>query len=117
MVCLASTRRAVRALAHLMALALGTGSALADAIDGDWCRETLTLTIRGPELVISGGARIKGDYDRHGFRYIVPSGEPAAGTEVVMTLRNEELMVLVRQDPQTRQRLEPETWRRCRPVS
>lgn len=114
-------RTASSRAAALAAVALGlvgaASPASADAIDGDWCREAASLTIRGPELVVTGGKRISGDYDRHGFRYVVPPGEPASGTEVVMVLRGEELMVVVRQDPATRQRLEPETWRRCRPIS
>ena len=112
------TRRAAACVAAVGAAILaGPTPARADAIDGNWCRETQSLTIRGPELVITGGRSIRGDYDRHGFRYIVPDGEPASGTEVQMQLRSEELMVVVRQDPSTRQRLEPETWRRCRPIS
>ncbi len=114
----AVVKRALVRVACLSSVVLGGAlPARADAIDGDWCREDRSLTIRGPELVIAGGKRITGDYDRHGFRYVVPSGEPASGTEVEMLLRSEELMVVIRQDPATRQRLEPETWRRCRPIS
>lgn len=36
--------------------------ALADAIDGDWCRgDGKHMTIRGPQIVTSGGTKTSGD--------------------------------------------------------
>lgn len=98
-----------RALPLLAALALLSGAhgARADAIDGNWCApDGRVLTIEGPQIVTPHGSAINGDYARHFFAYIVPAGEPDAGTRVDMTLLDETTM-----------RLEagkaPEIWRRC----
>ena len=94
-------------------LALFSGVARADAIDGDWCYEDgRRLTINGPDIVTPGGAQLKGDYDRHHFSYVVPSAEPGAGATVRMVLLSEILMHL--KPPSG----EEQTWRRCgRPIS
>lgn len=89
--------------------------AKADAIDGDWCFGSSNLGIRGPDLRTPGGNQIKGDYDRHGFRYVVPAGESGAGGEVVMRLINDDNMMLTRKAGGTDGA--PETWRRCKPIS
>jgi hypothetical protein len=101
------------AAAAAAALILGWGAtARADAIDGDWCHAAQNLHIRGPDIRTPGGNQIKGDYDRHGFRYTVPANEPDAGTPVVMILNSEEQMTLTRKSSPV-----PETWRRCKPIS
>ena len=47
----------------------------ADAIDRDWCHQGKRLKIDGPDLLTSGGKRMQGLYDRHGFEYKAPAGE------------------------------------------
>ena len=77
----------VSMLLALPLLALSGGAALADAIDGDWCHgDGRRLSINGPDIVTPGGARLKGDYDRHHFSYVVPASEPGAGGTVAMVL-------------------------------
>jgi hypothetical protein len=93
------------------ASALAPGTARADAIDGDWCFATQNLNIQGPKIRLPSGMEINGDYDRHGFRYVVPANENGAGTAVSMQLFGEELMQLTRGSAQ------PEMWRRCKPTS
>jgi len=65
--------------------------ARADAIDGRWCSaDNRDLTIRGPDIVTPEGVAMKGDYDRHGFRYQRPGGpvvEMALLSETTMNLR------------------------------
>ena len=100
----------------LLALPLVTvfgGAARADAIDGEWCHgDGRRLSINGPDIVTPGGARLKGDYDRHHFSYVVPSSEPGAGATVTMVLLSEILMHL--KPPSG----EEQTWRRCgKPIS
>ena len=92
---------------------LQAGTALADAIDGDWCHaDGRRLTINGSDIVIPGGAQLKGDYDRHHFSYITPASEPGAGAPVVMVLQGELQMEL---KPPTG---DHQTWRRCgKPIS
>ena len=55
-----------------------------------------------------------GEYDRHGFSYVVPPGEPGAGKTMVMALEDEDTMHMGEGDlrvlPET-----AETWRRCGP--
>jgi hypothetical protein len=97
-----------------LAVALfAAGPACADAIDGDWCHaDGRKLSIKGPQLVTPGGNQITGDYDRHGFVYVVPAAEPDAGGTVVMVLQGEtQMRVKAPSDPD-------QLWRRCgKPVS
>lgn len=98
----------------LVALAaLFGGPALADAIDGDWCHaDGRRLSISGPDIVTPGGTRLKGDYDRHHFSYVVPAAEPGAGATIYMILMGE---LQLRLKPPAG---EEQLWRRCgKPVS
>ena len=83
----------------------------ADAIDGQWCLGTSHLGINGPNIRTPGGNDITGEYNRHGFQYVVPANEEGAGTQIVMVLLNEETVHL------TRGTSAPETWKRCKPTS
>ena len=85
--------------------------ARADAIDGQWCLGVSHFEISGPSIRTPGGNAITGNYDRHGFTYVVPANEEGAGTQIVMVLLNEETVRL------TRGTSSPETWKRCKPVS
>lgn len=89
---------------------LWTGPALADAIDGAWCRDGLQLMIDGPSIVTAGGAKTSGDYSRHAFSYVAPPSDPGPGTAISMRLLNEETMQL---RPGATGAVE--TWRRCGP--
>ena len=83
-----SSRLPVLVMVSLLGL---TGPVLADAIDGHWCDDGKKhLEINGPAIVTPAGASLKGDYDRHGFRYV----EPANGQPVVMVLLGETRMTL-----------------------
>ena len=86
--------------------------ALADAIDGNWCSmDGRSMSIAGPQIVTPGGTKMKGDYDRHGFRYVVPAKENPAGVKVDMSLVDDDtLQVTVGKGPM-------KTWRRCKPTS
>jgi len=104
--------RTAIAPAVVLLATLQAGPAWADAIDGNWCsREGKSMSISGPQIVTPGGTRMKGDYDRHGFRYVVPAAERPAGAKVDMSLVDEEtLHVRVGAGP-------VKTWRRCKPTS
>ena len=93
--------------------ALFGGPALADAIDGDWCHaDGRRLSISGPDIVTPGGKRLKGDYDRHHFSFVVPAAEPGAGATTYMILLSE--LELRLKPPAGEEQL----WRRCgKPVS
>ncbi len=93
--------------------------ALADAIDGEWCRDNRHFMIQGPNITTYAGTRMTGDYDRHGFRYVAPASEPEAGTEIIMRLRGDDLLDLYRRAAGATQpnSPEPEAWRRCRVTS
>jgi len=105
-------RRMSGVAAAAVLVAMPIGMARADAIDGNWCsREGKSMSISGPDIVTPGGTRMKGDYDRHGFRYVVPAAEKPAGAQVDMSLVNEEtLHVRTGNGPVV-------TWRRCKPTS
>jgi hypothetical protein len=66
--------------------------AQADAIDGVWCRsDGKRMSIRGSDIVTPGGKQWRGDYTRHSFSYVIPEGEPGAGSMVSITLLSEYL--------------------------
>ena len=95
-------------LGALSFLAMAT-TAQADAIDGNWCRsDGKRMSIRGSEIVTPGGTKILGDYSRHFFSYVVPSGEPGAGNKVAITLQNEYLA-----HAREGNDLAIQEWRRC----
>jgi hypothetical protein len=94
-----------------LALVAGAASARADAIDGQWCFGSSHFEINGPKIRTPGGNDIVGNYDRHGFSYVVPANEQGAGAQIIMVLLNEETVQL------TRGTSAPETWKRCKPVS
>jgi hypothetical protein len=98
-------------LMSCVALVIGASPAHADAIDGQWCLGGSHFEINGPNIRTPGGNEMTGEYNRHGFRYVVPANEQGAGTQIVMVLLNEETMHL------TRGASAPETWKRCKPVS
>lgn len=106
-------RRGAAQLAAAIAMLASVSAARADAIDGDWCHaDGRRLSIRGPDLTTPGGRQIVGDYDRHGFVYVVPPGEPGAGDKVVMTLLSEMLM----HSRQGADNAPVQEWNRCRPT-
>lgn len=109
-------QRARAACARLIiAAALAASPAYADAIDGAWCRGAQTFTIAGPTITTPAGTQLVGDYSRHGYRYVVPAAEPEAGTQIDMTLVQEDRVDLVRRRQDA---VAPtETWLRCRPIS
>ena len=74
-----------RLLIFLVAIGmlLQTGISHADAIDGDWCQlDGKHMTIRGPAIVTPGGQQTSGNYTRHFFSYVIPSGETGEGAAV-----------------------------------
>lgn len=94
---------------------LGGGNcAFADKIDGDWCLDGNRFSIDGPDIVTPGGAKLKGDYARHNFRYVTPPPESDAGTPTIMQLMNETTLRLhVGEDAAAPWQI----WRRCDPTS
>src|SRR5262245_27272428 len=80
-------RRVLVLACYVMA---GVYPAHADAIDGQWCLGSSHFEISGPNIRTPGGSQITGNYDRHGFTYVVPASEDGAGTQIVMVLLNEE---------------------------
>lgn len=98
-------------VAAFLLLSFG-GSAFADRIDGDWCRvDGKRMSIHGPDIVTPGGKQIQGDYDRHFFSYVVPSGEAGAGETVAITLLSEYLA----HARQGGANAPVQVWNRCQP--
>ena len=88
--------RPARILAVLaLAVWLCPNPARADAIDGQWCAlDGKRIDINGPRIRTPGGTQMQGDYDRHGFRYVVPAAETGAGGTVNMRLLSDNVMHL-----------------------
>jgi hypothetical protein len=84
----------------------------ADQIDGHWCYKNHSFSIRGPLIVTPGGTRMRGDYDRHGFAYIVPEGEEGAGDKVLMVQQDHNTIHVWRVSSE---RGKSEVWHRCDP--
>ncbi len=104
----------ISAAAMIAIITLAPFTAWADRIDGHWChKDGRSLSIDGPEIVTPGGNTLRGLYDRHGFEYIVPAGEPGAGDKVVMVQRDDYLIFVWRgRDPVLRHD-DAEHWHRC----
>ncbi len=100
------------------ALLLAPAAARAEAIDGHWCHKNgKRLSIEGPRIVTPNGTAMTGDYDRHGFSYVVPPGASGAGKRVDMALVDDDTMQLTAGTMRALPDL-GEIWQRCRaPVS
>lgn len=96
-------------------LITGIVPAAADAIDGNWCHpDGRRLSIRGPEIITPGGAKLEGQYGRHDFSYTAPGSEPAAGQTIFMLLVNENTVRLkAGSAPSSSDPVE--VWTRCGP--
>ncbi len=106
-------RYRVRLIGTAALLAMLSGPALADSIDGDWCHpDGRRFTIRGPEIVTPKGNQVTGDYGRHAYSYKVPASEPSAGQTIDMTLINENIVHLTVGNSAGGT---PEVWERCKP--
>ncbi len=99
------------------AIFLSATAAVADAIDGRWCNGAEQFTIEGPTITTPAGNRLQGNYDRHGFDYIVPDGEAGAGDRVVMALQSDHLLHLQRTPGGGATPGPVEQWRRCANIS
>ena len=97
-------------LAVLLLAAVSPSPAKADRIDGNWCRGLNHLFIDGPNIVTPGGTKMTGLYDRHGFQYAVPNGEPDPGATITIAQMHEELMKL----SSSARPGEVEDWTRCK---
>ena len=104
----------ILAAANIAAFLLSTGPALADRIDGDWCYMAgRHMSIDGPAIVTPGGMSTTGDYDRHGFHYVVPAGKADAGARVDM-IQHDDYTVQVTTTPGTTAcAARTEIWKRC----
>jgi hypothetical protein len=102
-----------RALLAATALAvLAATPAHADAIDGDWCTaDGKRMKIRGPAITTPSGKEIRGDYTRHSFVYVVPTGEQGEGETVSVVLLSEYLAHARQGAPDAR----IQVWNRCPP--
>lgn len=107
--------RVIWGLAAMAAVLTASGGARADAIDGNWCSaDQRHFEIAGPRITTPGGAQITGLYDRHGFVYTVPAGEPHAGAQVIMDLMNELTVHLYMRGAEFGDKpSELEVWKRC----
>ena len=103
----------ILAAAVMAALLLPAAPALADKIDGNWCfTDSRHMSIDGPAIVTPGGTSMTGEYDRHGFRYVVPAGEADAGAEVDM-IQYDDYTIQVTTTPADGGGARTETWKRC----
>lgn len=92
----------------VIVLAGWAGPALADSIDGNWCStDGRHFEIDGPQIVTWAGTRMAGDYDRHGFHYVIPGTEKGAGAKVDMRLMGEYAVQVVTDGGA------PQIWNRC----
>lgn len=99
-------------VAVIAAMLLSATPALADRIDGNWCfADGRHMSIDGPSIVTPGGAKMTGEYSRHGFEYTVPAGEAEAGSQVGMIQFDEYTIQVTTTPPGGAGRTE--IWKRC----
>jgi len=100
--------------AYFWALALASLAAtpaLADSIDGTWCKsDGKRMEIKGSTLITPRGVTVQGDYSRHAFSYTVPTGEDEAGAQKYLRLRGE---TLVHEFPAEKLDATPVVWNKC----
>ena len=79
---------ATAALVAAAACLHDTTAVRAQTIDGDWCSidGVRTMSIQGAAAISPDGSPITGDYEHRFFRFLVPAGEPRAGTTMSMVL-------------------------------
>ncbi|MBT3331877.1 MAG: hypothetical protein HOK21_25580 [Rhodospirillaceae bacterium] len=114
-------RRSIARIFPVLVLALALacpilipGMAQADQIDGEWChKDGRGLSINGPEIVTPEGNTLRGEYDRHGFAYVVPKDEAGAGQRVMMLQQNDNTMHVWHNRAASSEPGEAETWHRC----
>ncbi len=95
-------------------LLVASGAARADQIDGHWCaKDGRSVTIDGPTIVTPAGNKLQGDYDRHGFTYVVPAGEPGTGDAVLMLQQNDTTIHVWEVGAKSKNRGALQVWRRC----
>ncbi len=96
-----------------MATLLAASPARADRIDGNWCNGARHMTIDGPAIVTPGGTKMTGEYDRHGFSYVIPQGEPDAGSRVDMVQYDDNTNQVTTTPGATTGQARTEIWNRC----
>ena len=96
----------------ILAAAIIAALLLPDRIDGNRCdTDRRHMSIEGPAIVTPGGASMTGDYDRHGFRYVVPAGEADVGAQVDMIQHDDDTIEVTTSPPSGPGRTE--IWKRC----
>ncbi len=100
----------MRPLLFLVGLVACVPAARADSIDGAWCKaQGQRMVIQGQNILTPAGTRAQGDYGRHSFNYVVPAGDPGAGTAIRMVLMGEDHVQVQEGAAQ------PVIWNRCGP--
>ena len=101
-----------------IALAISSGIAHADQIDGTWCSPTgESITIEGPQAVIPSGNMIDGNYDRHHFDYVIPEGDVDAGAKVMADQIDDNTIRVAHSDRVQENTGASEIWIRCNVTS
>lgn len=85
------SRKSIFAVALIIrAVALSVSGAFAQtlpALDGNWCHaDGKRLTVKGPDVVTPAGKPLRAEYARTFASWVVPDGEPNAGTTITMML-------------------------------
>lgn len=102
----------IRKLIFSIGMVFAMPAAHADSIDGAWCKaQGQRMVIQGATILTPTGSRTQGDYGRHSFTYIVPAGDPGAGTQIRMMLMGEEHVQVQEGAAQ------PVVWNRCGPAT
>lgn len=100
----------IKAISIGVMLIAFSDTARADAIDGNWCHaDHGNFEIRGSNILTPGGTQMTGEYSRHTFRYIAPTGERAATKPINMAIVDDETLHLIVEEADEN----IEVWRRC----
>lgn len=79
---------AVALVIHAVALSIsGAFAQTLPALDGNWCHaDGKRLTVKGPDIVTPAGKSLRAEYARTFASWVIPDGEPNAGTTTTMML-------------------------------
>lgn len=84
-------RKSIVAIALFIRMAaVPVSAALAQglpALDGNWCHpDGKRLTVKGPDVITPAGKSLRAEYARTFASWVIPDGEPSAGTTITMML-------------------------------
>ena len=99
--------------------ALSATPALADQIDGTWCKPNSNdrMSINGPRVITPEGNEVTARYSRHDIEYDVPEGERPVGGRIHAEQLDDNRIDVSRIKKDQKEPPAHDIWKRCRDMS